>query len=493
MKFELEHADMESDLKYECVSYAWGADDRDRPITLNSSAFLVSSTLHIALENLRHASQERKIWIDAICINQADIVERSGQVAIMRRIYQNATRVIVWIGPATESSGQAMMFLKMMATAKKNRDRGIWRGDQGRVASDTSSELGPGEGKHDWSFLERSPSAPRDRDEEADIRNGDASMNPRGETISENQNPFSSSHVASSDIEADERPRSLRSAGALHDDTDQVHGPTNWAKLRTYFIRLYALLWSQCYQSKRLRANQEVWREYNEALVTVRATKNNFAVTGFPVLYDMDGDSRDEYYKNEWESHWQALDELLARPWWGRTWVVQEIWSASDAVLQCDATTIKWKTFQKAMDYSEAWDDMGDSVKGTKRQRQWQTLRRRYALAIHLTKARVNGSTLSSLLWNTWDRVSTDPRDKVYTMLGLVGEAEDVSVAPDYSKSMEQVYREVARDIIVKQGQIDILLAASGIDGNDDLPSWVPDWRCEANAKSRLYLSIATS
>jgi hypothetical protein len=80
---------------------------------------------------------------------------------------------------------------------------------------------------------------------------------------------------------------------------------------------------------------------------------------------------------------------------------VQEIWGASDAVLQCGNTTIKWKTFQRAMDYSEAWDEMGDSVKGTKRQGQWEALRRRYTLAIHLTKARVNGSTLSSLLWNT--------------------------------------------------------------------------------------------
>lgn len=356
------------------------------------------------------------------------------------------------------------------------------------VASDTSSELGPGESRHHRSFLERSPSAPNDGDEEADIQNGDASMESRDEAISGDRNPISSSHVASLDIEADETPRSLRFAGTLHNGADQVNGPNSWEKLRSYFIGLYASLWWPFHRLKGRRANRKAWREYDEALATAQATNNNFAVTGFPVLYDMDGNSRHEYFKNEWESHWQALDELLARPWWGRTWIVQEIWSASDAVLQCGATTIKWKTFQKAMDYSEAWDDMGDSVKGTKRQWQWETPRRRYTLAIHLTKARVNGSTLSSLLWNTWDRASTDPRDKVFAVLALVGEAEDVSVAPDYGKSMEQVYREVARDIIVKQGQMDILLAASGVDGKDGLPSWVPDWRCEANAKKPTLL-----
>lgn len=73
-------------------------------------------------------------------------------------------------------------------------------------------------------------------------------------------------------------------------------------------------------------------------------------------------------------------------------------------------------------------------------------------------------------------------------MLALVGRAENVPMAPDYGKSMVQVYREVARDITVKQGQIDILLAASGVDGNDSLPSWVPDWRCEAKSKRPILL-----
>ncbi|KAL1799894.1 hypothetical protein ACET3X_000236 [Alternaria dauci] len=222
----------------------------------------------------------------------------------------------------------------------------------------------------------------------------------------------------------------------------------------------------------------------------MEATKNNFAITGYPVLYNMFGNPYDDYFKDKWDSHWQALDELLARPWWGRTWIVQEIWCASDAVLQCGHTTLKWKNFQKAMDYSEGWDDMGDHVKGTERQAQWETLRRRYTLAIHLAKARVNGSTLSSLLWNIWDRASTDPRDKVFAVLGLVGETKDGDscMVPDYRKSVDQVYREIAREIMTKEGRMDILLAASGINGDEELPSWVPDWRCEATVGRPILL-----
>lgn len=121
IKLNIEHADINSHPEYECLSYAWGEDDHKLSVTIDDSSLLVTATLYVALEHLRHASQERKIWIDAVCINQKDIAERNSQVAIMRKIYKNATRVIVWIGPATESSEQAMEFLEMLATARKHR------------------------------------------------------------------------------------------------------------------------------------------------------------------------------------------------------------------------------------------------------------------------------------------------------------------------------------------------------------------------------------
>jgi hypothetical protein len=485
MELKLEHVDMNSHPRYECLSYAWGQDDCDRPITINDSSFLVSSTLHVALEHLRYTSQERKIWIDAICINQTDIAERNSQVAIMRKIYRNATRVVIWIGPATESSEQAMAFLKMMATTKKNDDRGT-RINGCRVASDTSSELGPGESSSSW----EPPPAPHDSDEQTDVQEGDECIEPHSPVISTRESSISS-HVASLNRETEDRPLSSRSTGGLCDDANEVNdGSTCWEKLKIFLMNLYTSLKRRCSQRKMLRTQGEAFREYLEAHATMEATKNNFAITGYPILYNMFGSPYEDYFTDKWNSHWQALDALLARPWWGRTWIVQEVWSASDAVLQCGTTTLKWKNFQKAMDYSEGWDDMGEHVRGMERQLQWETLRRRYTLAIHLTKARVNGSTLSSLLWNTWDRASTDPRDKVFVVLGLTGEAIDggTSMAPDYRKSVEQVYRETARDIITKEGRIDILLAASGVDSKDNLPSWVPDWRSEATAKRPTLL-----
>ncbi|KAK0719137.1 heterokaryon incompatibility protein-domain-containing protein, partial [Lasiosphaeris hirsuta] len=45
-----------------------------------------------------------RLLVDAICINQSDLDERSQQVSIMRNIFQAAKEVIVWIGPESDQS-----------------------------------------------------------------------------------------------------------------------------------------------------------------------------------------------------------------------------------------------------------------------------------------------------------------------------------------------------------------------------------------------------
>lgn len=123
-----------------------------------------------------------------------------------------------------------------------------------------------------------------------------------------------------------------------------------------------------------------------------------------PVLYyDFSQSPLWKYIDESRNEDWAAVDSLLARPWWSRTWTVQEVWSARSLTLQCGDVRIPWKLFQAAMDYQEAWDEMGDIVKINMLTRAiwWKNLNRRYSLAIHISKQRVNGSTLSDLLWNT--------------------------------------------------------------------------------------------
>jgi hypothetical protein len=67
-------------------------------IVLNGNLFRIGHNLNLALLHVRSPTHPVDIWIDAICINQADEQERNRQVSLMAFIYTRATKVVAWIG-----------------------------------------------------------------------------------------------------------------------------------------------------------------------------------------------------------------------------------------------------------------------------------------------------------------------------------------------------------------------------------------------------------
>ena len=88
-----------SNSRYEALSYTWGASTEGHTILLNGGVPInVTDNLYQALRRLRYVSKVRTLWVDALCINQADTVERADQVGQMGLIYKAATCVNVWLG-----------------------------------------------------------------------------------------------------------------------------------------------------------------------------------------------------------------------------------------------------------------------------------------------------------------------------------------------------------------------------------------------------------
>lgn len=61
---------------------------------------------------LRLPHKTLALWIDAICINQNDDVEKAGQIPLMTRIYSNAQQVCIWLGEGGQGTETAMDMLK---------------------------------------------------------------------------------------------------------------------------------------------------------------------------------------------------------------------------------------------------------------------------------------------------------------------------------------------------------------------------------------------
>jgi hypothetical protein len=91
-------------LSYCAISYAWGNSDLLEIIRVNEHDFNVRSNCHYALtQSLRHTS-ESYLWIDSVCIDQEDDLEKSAQVKIMSSISRNAGEVMASVGPHADNS-----------------------------------------------------------------------------------------------------------------------------------------------------------------------------------------------------------------------------------------------------------------------------------------------------------------------------------------------------------------------------------------------------
>ncbi|KAI8627852.1 heterokaryon incompatibility protein-domain-containing protein [Xylariaceae sp. FL1651] len=110
---------IQSRYSYEALSYVWGSESDIEPVIIEDTSaprtqLRIRRSLADALRHLRTLTSSRTVWIDALCINQNDLGERSKQVLRMRDIYQQARRVIIWLGCSDDGSDEAMSTLKYL-------------------------------------------------------------------------------------------------------------------------------------------------------------------------------------------------------------------------------------------------------------------------------------------------------------------------------------------------------------------------------------------
>lgn len=100
-------------LPYEALSYCWGDKAKLQSIDLDGLERTVTRNLHAALLRLRDCRITRTIWVDAICINQDDEVDKRQQIYFMPAIYAKASRVLVWLGDSREGSDLALETIRL--------------------------------------------------------------------------------------------------------------------------------------------------------------------------------------------------------------------------------------------------------------------------------------------------------------------------------------------------------------------------------------------
>ncbi|CZR65662.1 uncharacterized protein PAC_15562 [Phialocephala subalpina] len=101
---------------YVALSYTWGNSTTSQIIHINGEPVPVGENLAAALSHIRKPDRLITLWVDAVCINQEDNLERSHQVSIMAVIYSKAEYVVAWLGVAADHSDKAMDLYSTIGT-----------------------------------------------------------------------------------------------------------------------------------------------------------------------------------------------------------------------------------------------------------------------------------------------------------------------------------------------------------------------------------------
>lgn len=101
---------------YTALSYRWTPARSGKRILFNQRVIEIGQNLFDFLvayltQAWGKTRRERMLWIDQICIDQANIEERNSQVSVMNQIYKQAGRVFVWLG-REQNMLQAMRHLR---------------------------------------------------------------------------------------------------------------------------------------------------------------------------------------------------------------------------------------------------------------------------------------------------------------------------------------------------------------------------------------------
>lgn len=310
------------------VSYEWGAiSNNDYLIYVDGLQHSIRKNLYLALQHLRQPDREVIMWIDALCINQHNIAERSLQVQLMGKIYSCASQVVIWLGTARNYSDLAMTKMEEMSqTVLQGKTRG-------REIMKTRRE-----------------SSVQDGVEETEVFPG-----------------------------------------------------------------------KEVLEEKKKFLN---WKGYPESEITER----------FP--------EEEEQRRESHTLHIAAIASWCKRSYWRRMWVVQEIQLAKQLFIHCGEKKISWSAFTRARECMADWHEPFESEKEA-----YESMRT--SLPARMDDLRAKGRTRQIPLidWlETFEAsMCTEPKDKVYALVGLASDCQNNELTVDYSKSMSQIFFDVLR------------------------------------------------
>ena len=182
-----------------------------------------------------------------------------------------------------------------------------------------------------------------------------------------------------------------------------------------------------------------------------------------------------------------ATVSLFGRPYWKRLWVTQEVFNAKRIAVHCGDTFLPWQAYKTASHYFRRHHgELDFKAKGPDKRRPdhftcVQTLIHEGPACIPTLKPQtIKGqNALLEVLRMSRSQLSSDPRDKLYGILGVLPSHIRDGLRVDYDLSTKDVYTEIVEFLIQTTDSLDVICESMHFPPNNrspNLPSFVPDW-----------------
>ncbi|KAK4940531.1 hypothetical protein LTR10_019405 [Elasticomyces elasticus] len=447
--------------QYFAISYVCGSGPDSAPthfILIDGKVFPVSQRVHEALRVYRsYASGPICYWLDCICISQTDAVERSEQILLMRDIYSPAQVVLVWLGPFTTDSERAMQFVDKL-TNPISHITGTFLDiygidSQGNAVK--ASDL---------------PIAERIRREI--FRRGNAilvSAFYRGMWLREFQSTQQMQDLKMGKVMEPRQQYSVEGMTFIQTVKGSFRLGVENARLRRQLASTRA-------NEPRNRESRDLAGKFDGTLKLVdRVAEGNEPM---PAELVIKGSSLSLWTPSDSALKSIASEDLVAMAsliqqtllvetdYFERMWTMQEPCVAIVVTMTRGRTMIDLASLIKVVAYLNRSCGINIDV-GKAHQISW--IRSEWHAGGRLP--------LRVLLYESRNRHCSDPRDKVYSLLGLMCERQTVLVQPNYLHPISQVYANATRFLITSDRSLDVICGQGLETALPDLPSWAQDFR----------------
>ncbi|KAI8938742.1 hypothetical protein NX059_004609 [Plenodomus lindquistii] len=183
------------------------------------------------------------------------------------------------------------------------------------------------------------------------------------------------------------------------------------------------------------------------------------------------------------EYSYEDVAHFFALPWFRRVWVLQEALAQTSITVRIGTRCLPWGSVilaalwqaQFTRSYTAKSTTDADGVGAH------QFLPELWLGLLHTRMPR--GLSMIELASRARDFKATDPRDKVFALLGLANDVGPLStrpsgLIPDYSKTTVEVYTNFAKSIILKTRKLDVLSMVNTFPshtGTQGFVSWMPN------------------